>query len=106
MTDIPRRLPAVAEDRWIYASRPTMDESHHTVVMLDGQLSEVRLQRALRLTIDAEPVFGCRFRAGGLTGNGATIWTAWPFAASPKLRICKESWSGRWQLRAKRLATL
>jgi NRPS condensation-like uncharacterized protein len=58
---IPRRLPAVAQDRMFRLSRWWCDAAFHYLVSFEGRLNEVRLRRAVRLAMDAEPVFGCRY---------------------------------------------
>lgn len=58
---IPARLPAVALDQLSFLFGPLSDSQLRCVLRLDGQLDAGRLQRALRLTLDAEPVVGCRF---------------------------------------------
>lgn len=37
------------------------DSAMNCVLEFDGQLDEERLRRAMRLTLDAEPILGCRF---------------------------------------------
>ncbi|MBV8905844.1 MAG: hypothetical protein JOZ22_19595 [Acidobacteriia bacterium] len=58
---IPRRLPAAASDRLVYNLLGRSDENCTFVVEFSGCLSERRLQRVLRLVMDVEPVFGCRY---------------------------------------------
>ena len=61
---IPQHLRAVALDRIMYLNQPQVDQQFHYIVVLDGRLDESRLRRAIRLTMDAEPVFGCRYMGG------------------------------------------
>ncbi|HEY7386956.1 MAG TPA: hypothetical protein VH640_00480, partial [Bryobacteraceae bacterium] len=58
---IPQRLPAVALDRLMYVNRLCYDPQLHYVLKLEGRLDEARVRRAVRLAMDAEPVFGCRY---------------------------------------------
>jgi NRPS condensation-like uncharacterized protein len=61
---IPRRLPAPAQDRMVYSYRHGQHEHAISVLAFDGRLDEHRLRDAMRLAIDAEPVFGCRYVPG------------------------------------------
>ena len=56
---IPDTLPATLFDR----SWPAVPDSMavHSVLSLSGRLEEDRLARAVRLSLDAEPILGCRF---------------------------------------------
>jgi NRPS condensation-like uncharacterized protein len=56
---IPERLPATLFDRSWAAIPGSM--AVHCVLSLSGRLDEGRLLRAVRLTLDAEPILGCRF---------------------------------------------
>jgi NRPS condensation-like uncharacterized protein len=58
---ISQRLPAVALDRVMFVNRLCYDEQLHYVLRFEGRLDEVRLRRAIRLAMDVEPVFGCRY---------------------------------------------
>jgi NRPS condensation-like uncharacterized protein len=58
---IPVRLPAPALDQLSFLFGPLSDSQVRCVLCLDGRLDAQRLQRALRLSLDAEPVVGCRF---------------------------------------------
>jgi len=44
-----------------YLNRRITETQFHFVVVFEGRLDEARLNRALRLAMDAEPVFGCRY---------------------------------------------
>lgn len=48
-------------DQMEYLARSTGDQQLHCVVAVDGRLDEERLARAVRLSMDAQPVLGCRF---------------------------------------------
>jgi NRPS condensation-like uncharacterized protein len=61
ISKIPQRLPAVALDRLFYESRVLIEQQFHYVVAFEGRLDEARLCRAVRLAMDREPVFGCRY---------------------------------------------
>jgi NRPS condensation-like uncharacterized protein len=61
---IPRRLPAEAQDRMIYGCRFGQHEHANFALSFGGRLDEQRLAAAMRLAMDAEPVFGCRFVPG------------------------------------------
>ncbi|MDA8336816.1 MAG: condensation domain-containing protein [Peptococcaceae bacterium] len=57
-------LPANTQDRLINAARHRFsDWRHHAVLELRGRLNENRLSRAVRLSLDAEPILGSRFMA-------------------------------------------
>lgn len=62
---IPATLPVEFVERTVYlagqydAYRPQLGG----VLSFDGRLDEMRLRRAIRLLLDAEPVLGCRFVA-------------------------------------------
>jgi NRPS condensation-like uncharacterized protein len=45
----------------MFVNRLCYDEQLHYVLKFEGHLEEVRLRRAIRLAMDAEPVFGCRY---------------------------------------------
>lgn len=55
--DIPETLPVTAQDRFLYPMKAII----HVVVSFDQHLDTGILQRAVRLSLDAEPVLGCRF---------------------------------------------
>jgi len=58
---IPKRFKAAGMDQMEYAARAGADQQIRCVVSLDGRIDENRLEKAIRLTMDAEPVLGCRF---------------------------------------------
>ena len=55
--DIPQTLPVNAHDRFLYPMKAII----HVVVSFDQHLDTGILQRAVRLSLDVEPVLGCRF---------------------------------------------
>lgn len=55
--DIPLTLPVTAQDRFMFPMKAII----HVVVSFDQHLDVGILQRAVRLSLDAEPVLGCRF---------------------------------------------
>lgn len=59
---IPRILPANGHDIFNYVARYAMSDFQIQVVLrFEGKLDESALKKSLRLMLDAEPVFGCRF---------------------------------------------
>lgn len=60
--DIPDVLPANGHDICNYIARHGMSNYQiQTIMRLDGTLDYERLERAVRLSIETEPVLGCRF---------------------------------------------
>lgn len=59
--EIPPRLPSVAMDRLEHLVLAAADQQLHCVIRFAGRIDAPRLARAVRLTLDAEPVLGCRF---------------------------------------------
>jgi NRPS condensation-like uncharacterized protein len=59
--EIPRRLPAVTQDRLLFVCRPILDHQFHFILYFGERINEKRLGQALRLAMDAEPIFGCRY---------------------------------------------
>jgi Uncharacterized protein containing a NRPS condensation (elongation) domain len=60
--DSPDILPANGHDIYNYVARYRMGNYHsQAVMMLDGRLDYDKLSKAVRLSVDAEPVLGCRF---------------------------------------------
>ena len=57
----PKRFKAAGMDQMEYAARAGADQQIRCVVSLDGHVDENRLERAISLTMDAEPVLGSRF---------------------------------------------
>ena len=62
--EIPRRFPAAAQDRIVYLNQQLLDPQIHYIVAFEARLDESRLKRCVRLAMDAEPVFGCRYVPG------------------------------------------
>lgn len=59
---IPRLLPASGHDMYNYVARyGAANFQIQTVMKLDGRLDPEKLKKAVRLSVDTEPVFGCRF---------------------------------------------
>lgn len=56
-SDIPLTLPVNAQDRLLYHMKAII----HVLVSFDQHLDAGILQRAVRLSLDAEPILGCRF---------------------------------------------
>jgi NRPS condensation-like uncharacterized protein len=61
MPVIPSRFPASAQDQVNYLMRRGGNQQLHCVMTLDGQLDAERIAQAVRLSVEAEPVLGCRF---------------------------------------------
>lgn len=55
------KFPAPPIDWLEYLARQVADQQLHTVVVFDGHINAERMLRAVRLTLDAQPVLGCRF---------------------------------------------
>lgn len=59
---IPRLLPANGHDMYNYVARyGAANFQTQTVMKLNGKLDPDKLKKAVRLSVDVEPVFGCRF---------------------------------------------
>jgi len=58
---IPERFDAAHMDQAEYMDRIESNQKIQCVMVLDGSIDEVLLARAVRLTLDAEPIMGCRF---------------------------------------------
>jgi NRPS condensation-like uncharacterized protein len=58
---IPSRFPAPALDQLAWLFAPLSDSQVRCVLHFGGRLDADRLARAFRLSLDAEPVLGCRF---------------------------------------------
>jgi NRPS condensation-like uncharacterized protein len=58
---IPKKIPATASDQIMFLDRGTGDGQSRLVITFNGRLDEARLGKAVRLSLDAEPVLGCRF---------------------------------------------
>ncbi len=62
MSDSSDTMPAYAHDTGNYVARYGMGNFQIQVIMkLDGRLDFDKLSRAVRLSVDAEPVLGCQF---------------------------------------------
>ncbi len=59
---IPHRLPTASLDR-MFQLNQQLDQQFHFVLEMEGRLDEHRVRQALRLAMDSEPVFGCRYIA-------------------------------------------
>ncbi len=63
-TAIPKRLPSVTFDKVVFLMYEFLgDLQVHCVMDVEEPLDLLRMRRAIRLTMDAEPVLGCRFVA-------------------------------------------
>lgn len=51
-------------DDALFAGRAIGDMLIHCVISFDSRINEKRMARAVRLTLDAEPILGCRFVPG------------------------------------------
>ncbi len=58
---IPRRFHTVLFDREMFCSRILCEMQINCVITFDGRIDEERMARVVRLTLDAEPLLGCRF---------------------------------------------
>ena len=58
---IPDRFPATAQDMFNYAGRLWHDGQIRCIVRMDGRLDAPLMARAVRLSLDVEPVLGCFF---------------------------------------------
>lgn len=58
---VPQRFRAVLTDQVLFCMGGTQDHQVHCVLSMDGRVDEDRMNRAVRLSLDAEPVLGCRF---------------------------------------------
>ena len=61
MTDIPKRFPSQNTDRYINYLRGVGEMMIQMEMEFDHHLDTDRLEKALDLTLDAEPILGCRF---------------------------------------------
>ncbi len=57
---IPNQFEATAQDKNLFLTRATGDQLLHFVVEFENRIDEEILSRALRLSLDAEPILGCR----------------------------------------------
>jgi NRPS condensation-like uncharacterized protein len=58
---VPRRFRAVMADQIVYSQSRMYEPQIHAVITFRGRIREDRMARAVRLSLDAEPVLGCRF---------------------------------------------
>ena len=69
--NIPKKFSVTAQDAYNYvASKVFADQQLCMVLKLSGRIDETSFARALRLTLDQEPVLGCRFAENG----GSPSW--------------------------------
>jgi NRPS condensation-like uncharacterized protein len=54
-------FPAPPLDWLEYIARQVADQQLHAVIQFEGRVDAKRMAQAVRLTLDAEPVLGCRF---------------------------------------------
>src|ERR1035438_6441603 len=60
--DIPKRFTVTTQDAYNYAaSKVFADQQLCMAIKLSGTLDENTLTKAIRLSLDFEPVLGCRF---------------------------------------------
>ena len=57
----PIRYPAPIQDKLMFLSRNIHNGQLGNIITFDGQLDKDRINRAIRLSLDVEPVLGCRF---------------------------------------------
>ncbi len=60
-TEAPARYPALTLDRMLHLARHLHDGQSRYLVTFSGRLDTERIARAFELSLDAEPVLGCRF---------------------------------------------
>jgi len=56
----PRRFRVPMNDKGVFSGLAMCDMLIHCVISFDGRIDESRMAKAVRLTMDAEPVLGCR----------------------------------------------
>jgi len=61
MPSLPLRFPASTYDQIMYLGRKGSDQQARCVISFAGRINADRMARAVRLTVDAEPVLGYRF---------------------------------------------
>jgi NRPS condensation-like uncharacterized protein len=59
--ELPARIPAAALDKLMYLARLLHDGQCRCVITLDRRLDGPRMARAVELSLDAEPVLGCKY---------------------------------------------
>ena len=57
----PAFLPAPMWDQMQYLIRKVSDQQIRAVIQFDGNVDQEVLRKAVRLSLDVEPVLGCRF---------------------------------------------
>ncbi|QTA92254.1 phthiocerol/phthiodiolone dimycocerosyl transferase family protein [Desulfonema magnum] len=60
----PRRFASTMNDQGIFCGRVIGDMLIHCVVSFDNGIDENRMKKAVRLSLDAEPILGCRCVTG------------------------------------------
>jgi NRPS condensation-like uncharacterized protein len=58
---IPKTFEATATDKVIYITRETSNQVLHCLIEFETQVKEDVLAKTLRLSLDAEPILGCKF---------------------------------------------
>jgi NRPS condensation-like uncharacterized protein len=61
---IPRRFKAEKLDKVLFFMRMANDVQLHCVIVFDRFLDVTRMQRAVQLSLEAEPILACRFVKG------------------------------------------
>jgi len=61
LLEIPTFFKSVKGDKVLSSIHSICDLQLHYVITFSGRLDQVRLSKAVRLSLDAEPVLGCRF---------------------------------------------
>ncbi|MCP4109593.1 MAG: hypothetical protein GY749_29410 [Desulfobacteraceae bacterium] len=67
---IPVRFRAVRADRNSYWTSSVHDSLMHCIITFDSHIDKERMARAVRLSLDAEPVLGCRY----VINQGQEYW--------------------------------
>ncbi len=58
---IPSRFPAEKSDKALFIRRRLVDLQLHHVITFSGYIDHSRMAKAIRLSLDAEPVLGCKY---------------------------------------------
>ena len=58
---IPKRIRASANDNLNYLLRSGTDQQINFIFHLNGHINAERMKKAVRLTMDAEPILGCKY---------------------------------------------
>lgn len=64
---IPSSYPTTEGDRIVWVLRDIGDLQLHCTMEMEGRINEERLARAIRLTMDREPILGCYLHERGLS---------------------------------------